>query len=117
MKRGAQAIQVEPPCVQSIRSSRRIGPNGQVVFDLVGEVTQCRVVSMKRRRMVFYGGSTIILGPDGDIRYVVSKSLFSQRRLEKQFEFVSAPVGKGFWEETRVGFVQRPDMFRLLHNL
>jgi hypothetical protein len=112
-----RGIQAEAPCVQSIRSSRRIGPNGQVVFDLVGEVTQRQLVSFDGRRMLFYGGSTIILGPDGEIRYVVSKSLVSRTRLEKQIDFVAAPGGKAFWEETRVGFVQRPNMFRLLHNL
>jgi hypothetical protein len=112
-----RAIQAEAPCVQSIRSSRRIGPNGQIVFDLVGEVTQRQLVSFDGRRMVFYGGSTIILGPDGELRYVVSKSLVSRTRLDKQIEFVSSDVGKGFWEETTVGFVQRPDIFRLLHHL
>jgi hypothetical protein len=112
-----QAIQVDAPCVQSIRSSRRVGPNGQVVFDLVGEVTQRQLASIEGRRMVFYGGSTIILGPDGEIRYVVSKSLVSRTRLNKQIEFVSSDVGKGFWEETRIGFVQGHDIFRLLHQL
>jgi hypothetical protein len=112
-----RAIQAEAPCVQSIRSSRRIGPNGQIVFDLVGEVTQRQLVSFDGRRMVFYGGSTIILGPEGELRYVVSKSLVSRTRLDKQIEFVSSDVGKGFWEETTVGFVQRPDIFRLLHHL
>jgi hypothetical protein len=111
-----RGIQVEPPCVQSIRSSRRIGPNGQVVFDLIGEVTQRQFVFNERRRMMFYGGSTIILGPEGEIRYVVSKSLVSRRRLDKQIGFISTDVGKGLWEETRVGFVQRPNVFRLLHD-
>lgn len=112
-----RAVRAEPPCIQSIRSSRRIGPNGQVVFDLVGEVTQRHVVSIDGRRMLFYGGSTIILGPDGEIRYVVSKSSVSRTRLDKQVAFVSTDVGRGFWEETRIGFVQRPGTFRLLHQL
>jgi hypothetical protein len=51
-----RGIQAESPCVQSIRSSRRIGPNGQVVFDLVGEVTQRQLVSVDGRRILFYGG-------------------------------------------------------------
>src|SRR4029450_8697967 len=32
------------PCIQSIRTSRRVGPDAQVVFDLVAEVTQSRFV-------------------------------------------------------------------------
>jgi len=112
-----QGIHAEAPCIQSIRSSRRVGPDGQVVFDLVGEVTQRQLLLINGRRTLFYGGSTVILGPEGEIRYVVSKSLVSRTRLDRQIEFVSTDVGRGFWEETRVGLIQRPDIFRLVHHL
>src|SRR5262249_1351824 len=39
--------EVDLPKIQSIRSSRRIGPSGQVVFDLVAEVTQRRMARVK----------------------------------------------------------------------
>ena len=111
-----RGIEVEPPRIQSIRTSRRIGPNGQIVFDLVGEVTQLRTLSVSGRRMPFHGGSTIILGPEGKIRYAISKSVVSPSRLDAQIGFVSSGVGKGFWEETRMGMVPQPDMFFLLHQ-
>ena len=30
------------PCVESIRTARRVGPSGQIVFDLVAEIIQER---------------------------------------------------------------------------
>jgi hypothetical protein len=111
-----KGVLADPPCIQSIRSSRRVGPNGQVIFDLIGEVTQRQLLSLDGRRMEFFGGSTIVLGPNGDIRYVVSKSSASPMRFEKQLDFVSTATGKKFWEETRVGFIQRPNIFRLMHD-
>lgn len=53
----------------------------------------------------FYGGSTIILGPSGEARYVISKSVLSKSRIEDQMEFIDSDAGKPFWEETRRGFV------------
>jgi hypothetical protein len=37
---------VSTPCIEWIRSSRRVGPDGQIAFDLVGEVTQKRTVAI-----------------------------------------------------------------------
>lgn len=80
---------LELPVIQSIRTSRRVGPDGQVVFDLVAEVTQKRIerdpstgVSVE-----FRGGSTIILDPRGTIRYVISKNVMRNDRLQKQMTF------------------------------
>jgi hypothetical protein len=113
---GGEAAEVDLPCVESIRSSRRVGPNGQVVFDLVAEVTQRRIVVHEGRTMAFYGGATIILGPDGEVRYVVSKSVASESRLDDQRQFVSTDAGKPFWEATRVGMVPHPQMSKFLHG-
>jgi hypothetical protein len=77
------------PCIQSIRTSRRVGPDGQVVFDLVAEVTQRRLFydHDTGAPTVFYGGSTIILGPRGEVRYVVSKNVRNEDRLRRQRKF------------------------------
>ena len=77
------------PCVQSIRTSRRVGPDGQVVFDLVAEVTQSRFVRdrLTGTECEFVGGSTIILGPNGEFRYVVLKNVMNGRRLEQQLDY------------------------------
>lgn len=80
---------VDPCCVDSIRTSRRIGPDGQVLFDLVAEITQRRRVYDRQTGLSskFFGGCTVILGPEGDIRYIVSKSVNNQDRLARQLDF------------------------------
>ena len=95
-----QGDTVELPQIQSIRSSSRIGPDGQTVFDLVAEVTQVRNVGGKdgESPLIFLGGSTVILGPRGEVRYVVSKSILNQDRLERQREFMRGG-GKTFWKD------------------
>jgi hypothetical protein len=72
---------VDLPCVESIRTSRRVGPDGQIIFDLVAEVTQRRVVRRGGRELHYYGGATVILGPQGEVRYVISKSVMNEERL------------------------------------
>lgn len=91
--------EVSLPSIESIRSSRRAGPDGQIIFDLVAEVLQRRKVQPKDGLPGFTmpGGSTIVLGPSGNIRYIVKKSIRDawrverrRLRLSRQFEFVSA---------------------------
>lgn len=76
---------VDLPKVESIRSSRRVGPDGQIVFDLVAEVIQRRQVAGGGGRAGFdyYGGSTILLGPRGEIRFVISKSLLDRSQIDR----------------------------------
>jgi hypothetical protein len=87
--------EVELPMVQSIRSSRRIGPSGQVVFDVVAEVTQRRLAREKETGEVcsFYGGSTVIIDPQGRIRYAMTKSITNVKRLNDQREFLKSAQG------------------------
>jgi hypothetical protein len=107
------------PCVHSVRSSRRVGPDGQVVFDLVAEVTQRRIVSARdgAPSFDFFGGSTIIIGPKGEIRYVISKSVLNEERLRRQRAFVTGEHGSALWREDAQGrLVPSPQPFRLLHT-
>src|SRR5262249_52394189 len=69
------ADDADPPCIQSIRTARSVGPDGQVLFDLIAEVTQRRITVDKTTgvRAKFTGGSTIVIGPRGEVRYVISK--------------------------------------------
>jgi hypothetical protein len=80
---------LELPCVQSIRTSRRAGPDGQIVFDLIAEVTQSRFVRdpVDGGEREFVGGATVILGPRGDLRYAVVKSILNEKRLTRQLAF------------------------------
>jgi hypothetical protein len=113
-----QGDKVAPPCVQSIRSSRRTGPDGQVVFDLVAEITQHRRVKARDHQPAFdfYGGSTVILGPNGDIRYVVLKNILSDERVDRQRAFLSSEAGRRYWRRERNACEPEPQMFRMLHR-
>ena len=109
---------VSLPRVESIRSSRRTGPDGQIVFDLVAEVTQSRSVKARDgcEPFEYHGGSTIILGPNGEIRYVILKSLVGRDRLERRRRFLHTPIGKQYWEVRAGSLEPRKRLFRLLHN-
>jgi hypothetical protein len=109
---------VELPCVQSIRSARRVGPSGQILFDLIAEVTQRRLVLKGNRQQAFdfYGGATIIIGPEGEIRYVVYKNTASKDRLTRQQEFVSGDTRARLWERVNGKRVPQEQLFRLLHH-
>src|SRR5690606_5605305 len=108
--------EVERPCVHSIRSSRRVGPQGQVIFDLVAEVTQRRTVTRHGERFTFYGGSTIILGPEGEFRYVIGKGVRNDERLAAQLRFTRGG-GAAYWNLSGDGqWEPEPQPFRLIHE-
>lgn len=106
---------IDRPCVESIRSSRRVGPDGQVVFDLVAEVTQRRTLESPAGTFDFYGGSTVILGPDGEIRYVIRKSIGQEERLEEQRAYMLGP-GRSYWRSHEGRLVPGEKLFHLLHR-
>ena len=81
---------IELPVVESARSLRRIGPDGTVNDDIVGEVVQRRTV----RGRVMHGGSTVIFTSDGTIRYVIGKSVTSKRREARIFPFLADRPGR-----------------------
>jgi hypothetical protein len=110
---------VDLPCVQSIRTTRRVGPQGQIVFDLVAEITQKRMVQTSRGRAEFYGGSTVIINPSGAIRYIITKYVASEARLGNVRRFVSSPLGHRFWvpDEASGGVAPAPRLFALLHRV
>jgi hypothetical protein len=108
---------VEPPCVHSVRPSRRVGPDGQVVFDTIAEVSQLRLAASRSRAglVPFYGGATVIVGPSGEVRYVIVKSVHGKERLGEQRGFI---VGKGsrYWQMSGDRMTPRPDALKLVHE-
>ena len=110
---------VDPPSVESIRSARRVGPDGQVIFDLVAEVIQRRVVPSKDGKLgfEFFGGATVILGPEGEIRYAISKSVVGKGRLERRRAFLESPAGQRYWKVEGGRQVPKGQLFRMLHVL
>ena len=107
--------ETELPCVHSIRSSRRVGPQGQVIFDLVAEVTQRRTVAREGERFTFYGGATIILGPDGDFRYIIGKGVRNHRREEAQWSYMRQQ-GQPYWRVADGEWRPEPRPFRVVHG-
>ena len=107
--------EVSLPCVHSVRSSRRIGPDGQVVFDLIAEVSQRRAVRHGPEHFDYDGGATIILGPRGEVRYTVLKSVVGTGRLERRREYLRG-AGRSLWDQNRNLFTAKTGLFRLLHS-
>lgn len=110
--------EVDLPKIQSIRSSRRIGPSGQVVFDVVAEVTQRRTARIQGSEDVcnFYGGSTIIIDPRGRIRYVMTKKVTNNKRLEEQKQFLETAQGAKYKQSFYGKTTTKPNFFMMLHE-
>jgi hypothetical protein len=110
--------QVDPPQIESIRTSQRIGPDGQILYDLVAEVTQRRIVrsTPERAGFEFYGGATVIIDPLGQIRYIISKRVTNQDRLEAQAKFMRGGFGATLWEQANGEYNPTHELFRMLHN-
>ena len=80
---------IEPPIIESVRTSRRVGPDGQLSFDLVAEIVQTRKVSRPGEgEFDFLGGATVIFGSEGQVRYVIAKNVKNGRRIKRQLKFV-----------------------------
>ena len=94
-----------PPCIQSIRTARRVGPDGQILFDLVAEVTQERhFTTSDNTPATFYGGATVIVDPEGSVRYVIVKNVRSDGRLQVYRDYLRDPKGGGrFWSPNDSG--------------
>lgn len=107
----------ELPAVQSIRSARRAGPDGQIAYDLVAEITQKVVIEADGRFSAYTltGGSTVILGPTGEIRYAISKSVFGSERVRRRREFMDSPQGQQFWRDIGQHYVQKKTLYAALH--
>lgn len=108
---------VEMPVVQSIRSSRRTGPDGQIVFDLIAEVTQRRRARVGTGLFDFYGGATIVVDPRGRIRYSISKRVTNVQRLRRQQEYI-ADTSNNLWATSGDGqYFPKGHLFKYLHGL
>jgi hypothetical protein len=109
------ASDAEPPTVQSIRTARRVGPNGEVLFDLVAEITQRRMARDPETGAAakFVGGSTVILGPTGEVRFIISKNIGNDERLSRQLAFQRE---SGYWGLTGGQYRMRGYAHQLAHH-
>ena len=108
--------QASPPSVQSVRVSRRAAPDGRVVFDLVAEVTQSCTVVQKGVFFDMNGGCTLVIDPQGQVRYAIYKRFDSQERRERQHGAILGPLAR-FWQKSGRRYSLRPEMLRRLHGI
>jgi hypothetical protein len=108
-------VQASPPLVQSIRVNRRAAPDGRVLFDLVGEVTQSCTVNRDGVLFDVSGGCTVVIDPEGQVRYSIFKKLDSQSRQTRQLAAMRGPL-KRFWKKSGRRFSLQPHVLRRLHD-
>jgi hypothetical protein len=91
---------VSLPRIESVRTLRRVGPDGNIIFDTVAEILQTRTVRPRDGKPGFdiYGGSTVILDSSGNVRTVVLKSVVGERRLDRRLKFLEGPTSGRFWK-------------------
>jgi len=108
--------QASPPSVQSVRVARRAAPDGRVVFDLIAEVTQSCTVSRGGTSFDMNGGCTLVIDPQGAIRYSIYKRFDGDTRAERQQAAITGPLAR-FWVRKGRHLKLRPEMLRRLHGL
>ena len=109
-------VQASPPIVQSLRVTRRAAPDGRVLFDLIGEVTQSCTVRRNGELFDMDGGTTVVIDPDGDVRYAISKRFGSEARQARQHAAMRGPLAR-FWSKSGRRFRLSGDVLRHLHGL
>ena len=77
----------------------RVGPDGKLIFYVVAELIQHRDVPLDPSdphspKFTFYGGATLILSQDGEIRYIIHKDMGEEKddsrneRLKRQRDYL-----------------------------
>ena len=107
-------VQASPPLVQSIRVTRRAAPDGRILFDLVGEVTQSCTVSRGGELFDMNGGCTVVIDPEGNVRYSIYKRFSSEDRQARQLAAMRGPL-KAFWKKKGHRFELLDNVLRRLH--
>jgi hypothetical protein len=107
-------VQASPPMVESVRVARRVAPDGRVVFDLVAEVTQSCTVNVAGNMFDMDGGCTVVIDPQGEVRYSISKRFKSDARRARQHAAISGPL-KEFWTKSGPRYKQKPGVLQRVH--
>jgi len=111
----------------------RVGPDGQVIFNVVAEITQRRPVLLDPAypdlgTFDFVGGTTLILDREGNVKYSIQKPLGDprndadnqrlMRQREYQFSREANMAAAGYSKERLLGRLvsQLPKSFNLVHR-
>lgn len=109
-------VQAPPPLVQSVRVTRRAAPDGRILFDLVAEVTQTCTIQRDGELFEMNGGCTVVIDPQGQVRYSIYKRFDSERRRARQQAAMRGPL-KAFWRKSGRRFaLAEPDVLPLIHS-
>jgi hypothetical protein len=108
-------VQAAPPLVQSVRVTRRATLDGRILFDLVAEVTQSCTVQRAGEMFDMHGGCTVVIDPQGEVRYAIYKRFTSERRQSRQHAAMRGPL-KAFWRKSGRRFVLQPEVLRRVHS-
>ena len=76
--------QFDTPELVSVRPTRRVGPDGQIAFDVIAEVVQRGEVPYGSDRLQIMGGATLIFGPFGELRYAIRKRVNQRKWISQQ---------------------------------
>ncbi len=118
LKEGETPLRVE---IHSVRPVRRVGPDGQLLTDLVIEITQRRKEPIDPENpdlgtTWFRGGCTLLIDrKSATVRYCVSKNILSQGRLARQRRFLVNPRDLSLYA-TYFGTMGTEEPFALLHR-
>jgi hypothetical protein len=78
--------------VHSVRPARRVGPDGDVIRDLVVEITQGWTPDAPSAGL-FGGGCTLLIDVESArVRYCIRKSVANPRRVADQLAFLTVPT-------------------------
>jgi hypothetical protein len=112
---GGISGELRPIEVHSVRPARRVGPDGQLLSDVVVEITQT-FRPTDPMQAVFRGGCTVLVDlRSKEVRYLVRKRVNHAGRLAGQQAFAAANV-----DMLRASYFLRPDQgvepFAVLHR-
>lgn len=107
------------PTIDSVRVIRRVGPDRQVQFGIVAEVTQSGRITLDGSEIEVIGGATVILNGAGEIEFVIRKRIDSEHRARRTAKFLKTRVGaeqrtfkfdKGsFWRSVHKRYLWKAD--------
>lgn len=104
-----------PIRIESIRTTRRVTPDGRVNLELVAEVTQSCTMRIGDDLMDFAGGCTLIIDSAGVVRYAIYKSVLSDTRPKQQHRAATGAL-KEYWHKKDGKLTSRPNMLLQLHK-
>ena len=104
-----------PPAVESVRCAKRVSPDGHVAFDVVAEVTQTCTAMVGGQLVEYLSGCTIVIDPNGDVRYAIYKRADSANRRARQLASMRGSLRR-FWIKRGKKYELRRDALRLLHD-